>query len=173
VAKNLDSRFWAALVLVVLAALIRLLPHPPNFSPINAMALFAGASLMRRSWMIVLPLAALFLSDLALGFHDQMIPVYLTVALISVLGMGLGEKPSWLRLGSASVASALIFFAITNFSVWLTSGMYPLTLTGLSACFTLALPFLENAIAGDIFFSFALFGAWAFYERRAGVAVRG
>jgi hypothetical protein len=162
VKSRLTSRFWAALSLVALAAGVRLLPHPANVTPIVAMALFSGAVFSRKSWSVAVPLLAMFVSDLALGIHDQMVSVYGSLVLISFLGFALAAKRSAGRVALASVASSVLFFVITNFTVWLTGEFYPKTISGLAECYTLALPFFRNGVIGDLAFSGLLFGAWAF-----------
>jgi hypothetical protein len=161
-----DSRFYVALALVLVAAALRLLPHPPNFSPIAAMALFGAAAIDRKLVALVLPLAAMLLSDLALGFHDQMPAVYGSFVLIQLLGFAaLRSNRNAVRIGLTAASGSVLFFAVTNLSVWMFSGMYSKDAIGLAACFTAALPFLQNALAGDLVYSGALFGAWALVER--------
>jgi len=164
--SRVSTRVLALGVVIVGAALFRLLPAPPNFSPIAALALFAGYSFQDRALGFVTPLLALLVSDAILGFHDLMWATYLGFAMIVGLGRflrgmkGAGSK----ALGAA--CGTLVFFALTNFAVWLQSGMYEKTAAGLAACYVAALPFLDNALAGDLIFTAALFGGWAFAERR-------
>jgi hypothetical protein len=158
-------RLIALLSAILAAAALRLVPHPPNFSPIDAMALFSGAYLGRRWLSFVAPLAALLLSDVVLGFYAGMWVQYLTVALVVLLGWGALQRVSPLRVGAAAAASSVLFFAITNFGVWLMSGMYSQTLGGLAACYVAAIPFFQNTLAGDLFFSGLLFGGFALLER--------
>ena len=165
ITSNSRTYFWGALAVVLIAAALRVLPHPPNFSPIAAMALFGGAYLTRGLWAVLLPVAALFLSDLALGFHSLMPAVYLSFVLVVFMGYALQERKTPARVALASVAGSLVFFAITNFAVWAEGGMYPKTMEGLVACFTLALPFLQNSLVGDLLFTGALFGGWALAAR--------
>ena len=145
--------------------MLRLVPHPPNFSPIDAMALFSGAYLGRRALAFVAPLAALLLSDIVLGFYHGMATVYATVALIVVIGWWLSSRRTPLRIGAAAVESAVLFFVITNFGMWLFSGFYPLTGAGLAACYVAAIPFFQNTVAGDLFYTVLLFGGFAVAER--------
>ena len=154
-------RLAALLSAIVAAAALRLAPHPPNFSPIDAMALFSGAYLGRRAIAFVAPLAALLLSDVVLGFYHGMATVYAAVALIVVIGWALSSRRTALRIGAAAVASSVIFFMITNLGMWLFSGFYPVTYAGLVACYTAAIPFFQNTVAGDLFYTVLLFGGFA------------
>ena len=161
------ARLGALLSAIAAAAALRLAPHPPNFSPIDAMALFSGAYLGRRWIAFVAPLAALLLSDLVLGFYHGIATVYGTVALIVMLGWTLSFRRMPLRVGTAAIASSIIFFVITNFGMWLFSGFYPLTSAGLVACYTAAIPFFQNTVAGDLFYSVLLFGGFALAQHLA------
>ena len=159
------TRLFVLLGAILSAAALRLIPHPPNFSPIDAMALFSAAYLGRRALAFVAPLGALFLSDLILGFYPGMWVQYLSVALVVVLGRLALRRIGPLRIGVAALASSILFFAVTNFGVWLLSGMYPKTLVGLEACYVAAIPFFQNTLAGDLFYSALLFGGFAMLER--------
>lgn len=145
--------------MIVFAALTRLLPHPPNFTAVAAIALFAGAQIADRRLALLAPLAALFLTDLVLGLHSGMLVVYLCVAAGVLIGGTLGARPGLTRLVGASLASSILFFVVTNFSVWAMGGLYDKTLAGLAACYVAAIPFFQNAIVGDLTFTLALFGA--------------
>jgi hypothetical protein len=158
------GRLLALLSAILAAAALRLVPHPPNFSPIDAMALFSGAYLGRRSIAFVAPFAALLLSDAVLGFYHGMATVYATVALIVVIGWWLSLRRTPLRVAAAAVASSVIFFVITNFGMWLFSGFYPVTYAGLVACYTAAIPFFQNTLSGDLFYAALLFGGFRLAE---------
>jgi len=159
------ARLLALLSAIVAAAALRLVPHPPNFAPIGAMALFSGAYLGRRVLAFAAPLGALLLSDLVLGFYPGMLVQYASVALVVMLGWIALSRVTPLRVGAAAVASSILFFALTNLGVWLLSGMYKQTLAGLAACYVAAIPFFQNTLAGDLFFSGLLFGGFALLER--------
>ena len=160
------TRLLALLSAVVVAAALRLVPHPPNFSPIGAMALFSGAYLGRRGAVaLAAPLGALLLSDLVLGFYRGMPTVYFSVALIVLIGALALKRVSPLRIGGAALVSSILFFVLTNFGMWLSSGFYPRTLAGLEACYVAAIPFFQNTVAGDLFYSALLFGGFALLER--------
>lgn len=146
------------LALIALGALSRLLPHPPNVTPLAAMALLGGARLPKRLALLA-PLAALFLSDLVLGLHSTIPFVYGCFLATAWLGITLlSENRGATRVGAACLASSLLFFIVTNFGVWLLSGMYPHSAPGLAACYTAAIPFFRNSILGDLGFTAILFG---------------
>jgi hypothetical protein len=159
-----QSRLAVLLSAIVAAAALRLAPHPPNFSPIDAMALFSGAYLGRRWIAFAAPLLALLLSDIVLGFYHGMGTVYATVALIVMIGWWVSSRRTPLRIGVAAVASSVLFFVITNFGMWLFSGFYPVTYEGLVACYTAAIPFFQNTLAGDLFYTVLMFGAFRIAE---------
>lgn len=158
------SRLAALLSAIAAAAALRLVPHPPNFSPIDAMALFSGAYLGRRAIAVAAPLAALLLSDLVLGFYPGMLFQYAAVVLVVLLGSFALSRLTLLRIGGAALASSVLFFAVSNFGVWLVSGMYARSLAGLSACLFAAIPFFQNTVAGDLFYAAILFGGFALVE---------
>ena len=158
-------RLAALLVAIFAAAAMRLLPHPPNFSPIAAMALFSGAYLPKRALAFVAPFAALLLSDTVLGFYAGMNFVYFSFALTVLIGWAVASRKTPLMIGGAAIASSVLFFVLTNFGMWLFSGFYPLTSAGLVACYVAAIPFFQNTVAGDLFFTALLFGGFALLER--------
>ncbi len=160
------ARLLAILSAILVAAALRLVPHPPNFTPIGAMALFGGAYCGRRALAFAAPLGALLLSDAIIGFHSGMPFVYASVALIVLIGWAVRARMTPLRIGAAAVLSSVLFFAVTNFGVWLSSGMYPQTISGLAACYVAAIPFFQNTLAGDLIFTALLFGGFALVERR-------
>jgi hypothetical protein len=158
--------------MVGLAALTRLAPHPPNVTPIAAMALFGGAYF--RDWKIAfsLPLAAMLLSDLVLGFgvygmasmKSQPV-VYLCMLLTVGIGRLIQTRRSVPTIASATLASSLMFYFVTNFAVWAFDSLYPKTWDGLMACYIAAIPFFRNSLFGDAFFAIVLFGGFAILER--------
>jgi len=158
------SRLVALLTAIVVAAALRLVPHPPNFTPIGAMALFSGAYLGRKALAFAAPLGALLLSDLVLGFYHGQATVYFSVALIVMLGMVALSRVSPLRVAGAAILSSILFFVITNFGMWLFSGIYPRTMLGLEACYVAAIPFFQNTVAGDLFYATLLFGGFRVAE---------
>lgn len=152
-------RLSALAGLILAAAASRLIPHAPNFSPIAALAIFGGAIFSDRRLAFFVPLAAMFLSDLAIGLHSRMWVVYGSFALIVCLGFRLragAHRDRWIM---AVTGSAVSFFVLTNLGEWATSGLYPRTWAGLMQCYVAAIPFFQNTLLSDILYSVVLFGA--------------
>lgn len=156
------------LALILLLAGSRTLPHPPNFTPIMAIALFSGAFFGSRLWAYLIPLGAMIVSDYFIGFHDLSGVVY--ISLVPAVWFGslsgriapFGEKRSlfglkWLGLG---VVADLSFFVLSNLGVWWLSGFYEHSVNGLVYCFALALPFLVNQFMGTATFLGLLLFTW-------------
>jgi hypothetical protein len=162
--KNVQGLIYISAI-IVLAALTRLLPHPPNVSPITALALFAGAFIGDVRLRFAIPIAAMLLSDLILGFHAYMPVVYISFAIIVFLGIKLKDNNNSFYLLGASLAGSIIFFIITNFYVWFADSIYDKSFTGLIDCYVMAIPFFRNALFGDIVYSFVIFGAYKLVER--------
>ncbi len=159
-------RFAVLSLLILAAAGARLLPHPPNFAPLAAMALFGGAHFADKRLAFAVPLAALLLSDAVLGFYDGMFAVYGSFALIVCLGLAVRSRRTPVPIAGSALASSVLFFAVTNFAVWTAGALYPRTPAGLVACYTAAIPFFQNTLAGDAFFTAVLFGGFALAEKR-------
>jgi hypothetical protein len=162
----LSPRLAALASMILLAALSRLVPHLPNMSPVAAVALFGGAYFSDRRLAFLVPLSALFLSDLILGFYHHMEIVYGTFMLIVCIGLWLQKNRSPLSIAGAALASSALFFLLTNFGVWAFDSLYPKTLSGLIACYVAAIPFFRNTLQGDLLYTFILFGGFALLERR-------
>lgn len=158
--KIFANKLLTIAFLIFAAAIFRMLPHPPNMAPIAAMALFGGAHFTNKKLAFAIPLTALFLTDLILGFHNTMWAVYLSFVITVALGMTLTNRIKVRNVAAASVASSVIFFIITNLAFWMTGLLYPQTFEGLVACFTAALPFFQNTLVGDLVFSGVIFGAY-------------
>ena len=159
-----NSRILALLSAILLAAALRLVPHPPNFTPIGAMALFSGAYLGRRALAFVAPLGAMLLSDALLGFYSGFWITYLAIGLVVLIGWLALSRVSPLRVGAAAIASSITFFLVSNFGTWTLSGMYPHSGPGLAACYLAAIPFFQNTLAGDLFYATLLFGGFRIAE---------
>ncbi len=165
--KILTPGFLMVSGMVLLAAAVRLLPHLPNFTPIAAMALFGGAYFGKKKLAFIVPLIALFLSDIVLGFHSAMWAVYAGFVITGIIGVFVGKKVSVLSVFLGAIASSVLFFLITNFAVWITTSFaYPQTFSGLMLCYEMALPFFRNEILGTLVYSGILFGVYEFAKSR-------
>ena len=162
----ITTRLAALIAIILGAALSRLIPHPPNLTSVTAVALFGGAYFSDRRLAFLVPLAALFLSDLVLGFYHHMEIVYASFALIVCIGLWLQKNRSPLHIAGAALASSVLFFLLTNFGVWAFGSLYPMTLNGLIACYVAAIPFFRNTLLGDLLYTIVLFGGFALLERR-------
>ncbi len=164
IAPSLSSPRPAFLIVaVLLAAVSRLVPHPPNFTPIGAIALFGGASFADRRAAFLVPLAAMFASDLVLGIHLLLPVVYACFAFNVVLGWWLRPRRRPLPIAFATVLGLCVFFVVTNTACW--ALWYPRTLAGLVTCYVAAIPFFKNTVLGDSLYTAGLFAALALAER--------
>jgi len=168
------SRFFLVFLLVIIAISIatRLLPHPPNFTPIAALALFAGVYASRISkWYLLLPLGAMLLSDLFIGFYEWKIMalVYASFLIIAVSGLLIRKYKNFGTVVLGSLGSAILFYLTTNFAVWAFTGMYAPTFEGLMLSYSMALPFFKFTIAGNLVYAGLFFGA---YEAALAFAVQ-
>lgn len=154
---KLNTQAYAAIA--VAAALTRLMPHPPNFTAIGALALFGGACFKNPLAAYLVPLAAMLLSDAVIGFHRGMPVIYLCFLLTTLLGRRMRGGRSIGMVARMSLLSSVMFFVISNFAVWAGGTMYPHTAEGLVLCYAAAIPFFGNTLAGTMIYSAALFGA--------------
>ena len=161
----IQPRLATLVGIVLAAALLRLAPHWPNFTPIAAIALFGGAYFTSRSMALAVPLAAMLVSDLFLGFHASMAFVYGAFVATVGLGIFLRAHRTPLAIGTSALAASLLFFTVTNFGAWLVSGLYPLTGAGLVSAYVAGLPFYAPTVAGDLLYTAVLFGGFALAQR--------
>jgi len=159
------SRFLFALGFIAVGLIGRVLPHLPNFTPINALVLFGALYLENRKSSFLIVLFTLVLGDFILGFHSTVPYVYGSIALIALMGHAFRDKVSLQRFPLITCASSLLFFVVTNFGVWMTSSLYLKTIQGLSQCYLAALPFLANQMIGDLAYSALLAGYICFVEK--------
>ncbi|MBI2069700.1 MAG: hypothetical protein HYT79_03780 [Elusimicrobia bacterium] len=156
--------------LIALGAVARVLPHPPNFTPTGAIAFFGGNKLTNKWAAFLAPLAILALSDLVIGLHGTLPFVYASFLITVALGRIMGSSNAGRVLGLG--LSSAIFFIISNFGVWLGSGMYPHTGGGLWSCYLAALPFFRNELAANFLYGGAFFLAAGLIEKNIGVLSR-
>jgi hypothetical protein len=160
------DRHWFLVGLVLAAVALRLFPHPWNFTPIGAVALFGGATFRHKGMAFGIPVLAMLLSDGYLGFHRLMPFVYGSFLVTTCLGIWARRRGGAGRVVAASVMGTMVFFVVTNFGVWACLDSYPGDALGLWQCFVAGLPFLRNGLLGDLFYTAVLFGGleWAQYR---------
>ncbi len=167
---EISPNLYVVLIMIAAGALMRLIPHWPNFTPIAAIALFGGTFLKRKELAFAIPIAAMLLADMVLGFHSTMFSVYISFVAIVGMGLILHRKLTIVNTLTASLASSVLFYLVTNFASW-TSGFmpYPMNIGGLMQSYIAGLPFLFNGVLGDLFYNSVLFGALYLVSSRQAV----
>jgi hypothetical protein len=162
-----DSSLPILYFYVLAAGILRILPHPWNLAPVGAMFLFSAATFRSRLQGWLVPLAALMITDYAVtqivwhGQYTSFRPgTWTAFSLVGLLGWTLRSKITVTRVAGAALGGAIIFFVASNFAVWLGGELYPRTLTGLAACYTAAIPFFRNDVAGNLVYCAAMFGSY-------------
>lgn len=176
--KN-NIRLGVAVLLVLFAALSRLIPHLPNFTPIGAMALFGAAYFSNRIVAFAIPLISLWISDLLLNniiysiyfdgfvwFHSGFYWSYGSIILIGFIGHFILKMIKFKNVILASLSASLLFFIVSNFGVWMSGFLYTKDFAGLVTCYVAGVPFFGNMIMGDLFYSALLFGSYEFMQNR-------
>jgi len=158
--KHMKLQTLTLTAIILALAVFRLLPHLPNVSPVAAMALFGGAYFADRRTAFIVPFVALFLSDLILGLHNSMIFVYAGFALTVVIGFALKGRVGVTSTAFAVIASSVLFFVLTNFGAWMTSGLYAKSAQGLMQAFAAGIPFFQNSLLGNLVFAAIIFGGY-------------
>ncbi len=174
--KLLSPRFIFILTVVLFGAFMRLIPHWPNFTPIAAMALFGGTYFSRKYLAFLIPLMAMFVSDLIIGFHNNMIAVYIAFAVTVMIGFLLSRRINSGTVIGAALTSSVIFFLVTNFGAWLTMSFYPKNFAGLLEAYVAGLAFFNdgsmgisfflNSVLGTFFYCFVFFGIFSLAQKR-------
>lgn len=177
--NKINVRFGIISVMILFAAISRLLPHPANFAPIGGMALFGAAYYSKRYWAFIIPIVSMWISDVILNnvvygqyfdhfvwFYSGSLFTYAAFALIVLLGMFSLKKVKVPHLIVSALGASLIFFLVSNFGVWFSGMMYPKDFGGLMACYTAGIPFFKNTIAGDLVYTAVMFGAFELSAKR-------
>jgi len=156
--KSNFKNFISPILVILIAVLMRLLPHLPNFTPIAAIALFGGTYLNKK-YAFIIPLTAMFVSDIFLGFHQTMPYVYGSFILTAIIGLWLKNNKSAKNIVCSALFSSILFFLITNFGVW-ANGWYPRNLSGLFESYLMGIPFFKNTVFGDLCYTGIFFGGY-------------
>ena len=144
-----DNIFYLLLVVSILF-LSRVIPHPPNFTPILGTAIMAPMLFKNKMLAIFVVIISMFISDIILGFHAYQLVIYSTILLITLFAQ---KTKNYKKTFFLAVSGSLCFFVITNFAVWITWDYYEKNLYGLIKCYTLALPFFANTLISTILFA--------------------
>lgn len=156
---NVKEELMFALGLLILGVISRLIVHLPNFTPVIALALFGGVYLKKKQ-AVMLPVILMAATDVFLGLHATILFTWGSLALIATIGLWARNRKDFSTLAAASLVSAVLFHVVTNFGVWLVSGMYPQTWAGLAACYTAAIPFFRHMLLSTALYALVLFGAY-------------
>jgi hypothetical protein len=165
-------------ILFVVAALImRLVPHPYNFIPVGALALFCG-TYVRSKWAVLIPVAVMVLSDSLIGWHNLVLFTWGCYLVSGMIGWWVRQRKNVGRIVAGTLAGSVLFYLVTNLAVWAFTPLYSKTLAGLVQCYVMAMPFFRNTFLGDLFYVGVFFGLYeavyylAAIKQRKLVAVR-
>ena len=181
--ESKNNNFYLVLGLILIIAFSRLIPHYPNFTPLCSIALFGAKYFNNRYLAYILPIFAVWLSDIIINnfvlgqyfneftlFYSGFYWQYGSIILITLFGKLTLKNISVSKILGVSISSSLIFFVISNFGVWVSSSFYPNTFSGLITCYVAAIPFYYGTLGGTIFYSFLLFGTFELISRRTNQA---
>jgi hypothetical protein len=180
--EKISTKHILLLGILLLAAFSRLIPHPPNFTALGAMVLFGGAYFSNRILAILLPLGALWLSDIFLNnlvysdfysgfvlFSPNHVWIYISFIVIGILCKPLYKKVNAKSVGLSAIFASVIFFILSNFGVWIQGFMYPMSFSGLIACYVAAIPFFGWTIVGNVVYCSVLFGCFEFANKKLSI----
>ena len=146
----MTNKLYYLVLFGLILAMARIIPHPPNFTPILASAIMAPLLIKDRFFGIAIPIFGMFVADIVIGFHPYQLVIYLTIATIGLVST---MKVNYMKLGLLAIGSSVWFFLTTNFAVWLAWDFYPKSIEGLITCYTLALPFFTNTLISTVLFT--------------------
>lgn len=162
----MNNKLTLMISLVFLAAFSRLIPHPWNFTALGAIAFFGGARFEDKKMSLWIPMLALFVSDLFLGFHSTILFTYGGFLLVGLIAQFARNLRNPITLVSLLLSSSVVFYLVSNFGVWAVENIYPKTMAGLFQCYVMGLPFFERQILSDLFYSGFLFAAYEFLNKK-------
>lgn len=165
---------------IIIAALSRLIPHPYNFAPIGAMSIFGAAYFTDKKFSFLVPLLAMFVSDLLVNnlifasFYNGFVLftpgfwwIYGSIGLIVLAGIFILKKVTFTTVIAGSLSASIIFFLVTNFGAWIGNPIYPAGLEGLLMSFGAGVPFFHYTVLGDLFYSGVMFGTFEYAKRKS------
>ncbi len=174
---KINLRFSLLAGLILLSAFSRMIPHPTNFSPLGAIALFGAAHFSKKWQVLIIPIVATWVSDLFINnviyavyyptftwFYEGFYWQYLSYIIIALMAMPLFKKISKERILIGALGSTIIFFLISNVGCFVGNSYYPQNFMGLMSCYAAGIPFLKGTLLGDLFYTLVLFGSFAFAQ---------
>ena len=169
---NITKKEIFPISLILILALARLIPHPPNFTPVIAVAILSGVFFKNIYLSLGTLLISMLLADVFIGFYNNILFVYLSLIFIAFIFYKISKKINFKNLFVYGFASSVVFFIISNFGVWalgspaINNIPYDRSLDGLIQCYILAIPFFSNTILSTIIFSYIAFFANSFYKKK-------
>ena len=164
--KYISPNFIFIISIIIVGVFSRLIPHLPNFTPVAAIALFGGTFINKKFLAFIIPFVILLISDILIGFHGYMLSVYVSFAITVTLGFQVRKKVGITSVLTASLISSVLFYVITNVAVWYGSPFFAQDISGLIKCYIVAIPFFNNSMFGDLFFSSIFFSIYILACRR-------
>ena len=172
--KKLNLQTGVLSIIILLAAFTRIIPHPPNFSPMAAIGLFGAAHFAKKWQAFFIPLIGIWVSDLVINnyvysssssnfvwFYSGFYWQYISYILIIFTGLFIFNRGiSLTKTAGGMISSSGIFFLVSNFGVWAGGTMYPKNFGGLITCYAAGVPFIHNTIISDFLFTTVLFGTY-------------
>ena len=163
----MNKELLGAVLLGVAIFTFRFIPNPDNFTPLLALTLGVGF-LGRGNWYVFLiPVVAMLAADLNFGLYPGWAFTY--IPLVAIAYLGTTSQPKFTRMAGLAFSASALFFIVSNFGVWMSSGMYPKTMEGLWTCYLAAVPFFHKTLAGTLVYTGLLFTTlyWALnYSRK-------
>ena len=176
--KHSNLQFTTIFLFILIGSISRIIPHAPNVTPIGAICIFGASHFTKKSYAFFVPLIIIFLSDLFINniyyssgdfilFYNGVQWQYLSYVLIIIFSsFFLRPNLSFLKVGLTAISSSLIFFIISNFGVWVSSGIYQLNFIGFILCYFNALPFYFNNLLSFVFYSYVLVGTFYLFQKK-------
>ena len=172
--KKLNLQTGVLSIIILLAAFTRIIPQPPNFSPMAAIGLFGAAHFAKKWQAFFIPLIGIWISDLVINnyvysssssnfvwFYSGFYWQYISYILIIFTGLFIFNRGiSLTKTAGGMISSSGIFFLVSNFGVWAGGTMYPKNFGGLITCYAAGVPFIHNTIISDVLFTTVLFGTY-------------
>ena len=162
----INKKEFFPIILILILALSRLIPHPPNFTPVVSVAIMSGYLFKNIYLSFATLLVSMILADAFIGFYENMLFVYLSLLLIAYFFYKIAEKINLKNLFFFSILGSVIFYLISNFGFWYFGNLYEKNFNGLMECYFLAIPFFKNTILSTVAFTYATFIADNFFRRK-------